>query len=358
MQRETSGEPGPVSASTVDAEAHFDESDVAAAAGGDEQAFQRLTDIHRRELHLHCYRMLGSFHDAEDGVQETMLRAWRHLATFQGRSTFRAWLYRIATNVCLTRGVRRQAERELPKLIAREVARHSNEPVITLSPYPDHLLNEIEAAWSDPAAIYDLHESVQLAFLAAIQLLPPRQRTVLILHDVLGWSLRDVADTLDSTVAGVNGALSRARTTLHEHRAIGRLQTGRMAPTNEVERALVQGYVDAWQAADTKKLAGLLRSDVVLTMPPLPLRYDGRDAVTDFYGRVPFATHDRFRLIATRANRQPALAVYRFDSTTNTYQGVGIWVLTIDEDAVAEITTFIDRQLLPAFGLPAEIGGN
>jgi RNA polymerase sigma-70 factor (ECF subfamily) len=142
---------------------------------------------------------------------------------------------------------------------------------------------------------------------------------------------------------------------LQEHRATGRLRTGRIAPTNEVEEALVQGYVDAWHAADTRKLASLLKEDVVLTMPPLPLRFAGREAVTDFYAKVPFATRDRFRLISTRANRQPALAVYRFDSTTDTYRGVGIWVLTIDGDAIAEITTFIDPQLLPAFGLPNDI---
>ena len=343
-----------MSTSKVGAEARFDHADLAAAVGGDEQAFERLVENHRRELHLHCYRMLGSFHDAEDGVQETMLRAWRHLATFQGGSSFRAWLYRIATNVCLTRRARRQPDRELPRVIAEEVA-HPNEPVVVLSPYPDDLLDEIEGVCSDPAALYDLRESVQLAFLAALQLLPPRQRAALILHDVLGWSLSEVADMLASTVAGVNGALGRARKTLQEHRATGRLRSGPMAPTNEVELALMQGYVEAWQDADTRKLAGLLKSDVVLTMPPLPLRYAGRQAVTDFYGKGPFTTPGPFRLISTRANRQPALAVYRFDSTTDTYQGVGIWVLTIDDDAIAEITTFVDPQLFAAFGLPRDI---
>lgn len=357
MHRAIDDETGPVSDRRVDADGPRDEPDLVAALAGNEQAFRRLIESHRRELHLHCYRMLGSFHDAEDGVQETMVRAWRHLATFQGRSSFRTWLYRIATNVCLTRGVRRQAERDLPTFIAEEVA-HPNEPVITLSPYPDELLDEIEVVWGDPAAAYDLRESVQLAFLAAIQLLPPRQRAVLILHDVLGWSLREVADTLDSTVASVNGALSRARATLQEQRAAGRLQTDRMAPTSQVEQALVQGYVDAWQATDTNKLAALLKDDVVLTMPPLPLRYTGRRAVTDFYDRGPFSTSARFRLVSTRANRQPALAIYQFNSSSDTYQGVGLWVLTIDDDAIAEITTFVDPQLLPAFGLPAAIQGN
>jgi RNA polymerase sigma-70 factor (ECF subfamily) len=182
--------------------------------------------------------MLGSFHDAEDGVQETLLRAWRHLATFQGLSSFRGWLYRIATNVCLSRERSARAERALPKALAEEVAR-STEPAITLSPYPDSLLDEVEATWGDPAAEYDLRESVQLAFLAAVQLLPPRQRAVLILRDVLGWSTAEVAETLEATAASVNSALNRARATMGQQRAEGRLQTRRIVPADDVQRLLV-----------------------------------------------------------------------------------------------------------------------
>jgi RNA polymerase sigma-70 factor (ECF subfamily) len=330
--------------------------ELAAALAGDHEAFRLLTDQYTRELHLHCYRMLGTFHDAEDAMQETLLRAWRHLATFEGRSSFRAWLYRIATNVCLRQGGRRQTE--LPVLTQaqiEEIAR-SAEPAITLSPYPDTWLDEIEATLGDPAAAYDLRESVQLAFLAAVQLLPPRQRAVLILRDVLGWSAAEVADLLDSTAASVNSALTRARATLEEQRAAGRLQTGRRVPSDEVERSLVRRYIEAWDAVDIGKLAGLLKSDVVVTMPPLPLRYAGREAVTAFLATTPAAGGlDQYHLIPTRANRQPAVAVYRLDPDGRTYHARGIHVLSVDGDAIAEITAFIDPALVPVFGFPAEL---
>jgi len=292
--------------------------DLAAALAGDGEAFRRLVEPYRRELHLHCYRMLGSFHDAEDAMQETWLRAWRHLATYQGRSPFRAWLYRIATNVCLSRRRTTSADRPLPKILADEVAR-GNEQRINLSPYPDALLNEVEATWGNPAAEYDLRESVQLAFLAAVQLLPPRQRAVLLVRDVLGYSAEETAGLLEATVASVNSALARARATLDQQRAVGRLQMGRMAPADEVEQYLVQRYVEAWQALDMGKLAALLKSNVVLTMPPLPLRYTGREAVVDFYARLPFAQGPPLRFLATRANRQPAVAVYRLDRDERRY---------------------------------------
>jgi RNA polymerase sigma-70 factor (ECF subfamily) len=189
---------------------------LAAASAGDPEASRGLTERYRRELHLHRYRMLGSFHDAEDAVQETLLRAWGHLATFEGRGSFRAWLCRIATNVCLTQGRRRQMDPPVfSKALAEAIAR-SSEPAINLSPYPDALLDELEATPGDPAFAYDLRESVQLVFLAAVQLLPPRQRAVLILRDVVGFSAAEVADLLDSTTASVNGALNRARATIEQ----------------------------------------------------------------------------------------------------------------------------------------------
>jgi RNA polymerase sigma-70 factor (ECF subfamily) len=329
-------------------------SELAAALDGDEEAFRRLVEAHRRELHLHCYRILGSIEDAEDGVQETVLRAWRYMSSFESRGSFRAWLYRIATNVCLSRRARSQPQPARLPLLAQETA-FVDEPAINLSPYPDDLLDQVEATWGNPSAIYDLRESVQLAFLAAVQLLPPRQRAVLILHDVLGWSLREVAGTLNTTVASVNSALNRARAHLDAERANGRLRIGRILPTNEVEESLVRRYVDAWQTADTRKLAAILKDDVVLTMPPRPLRYVGRQAVAHFYGRVPFKTGEQFRLIATRANRQPAVALYRLDRSRNVYESGGIWVLTLDGEFIAEITAFADPGPLPSFGLPAEI---
>ncbi len=288
--------------------------DLAAALAGDAEAFRRLTDPYTRELHLHCYRMLGSVHDAEDAMQETLLRAWRHLATYEGRSSFRAWLYRIATNVCLRQRPRRRTDpSSLPRALAEAVARGA-EPAISLSPYPDAWLDELEAPSGDPAADYDLRESVQLAFLAAVQLLPPRQRAALILRDVLGWS------------------------------------------AGEVARSLARRYVEAWQAVDIDALTGLLTSDVVMTMPPLPVRYTGREAVTAFLATIPAGgDRDRFRFIPTRANRQPALAVYRRDPDGDTYRAWGIFVLSADGAAIAAITAFVDPTLVPVFGLPAEL---
>src|SRR5919198_1357525 len=305
-----------------------DELDLAAARAGDEDAFRRLTDTYPRELHLHCYRMLGSLHEAEDGVQETLLRAWRHLAGFEGRSSFRAWLYSIATNVCLSQRRRRRPDiAGLPTALVEAVAR-STEPAITLSPYPDAWLDQLAARSGDPVAAYDLRESVYLAFLAAIQLLPPRQRAVLILRDVLGWSAEEVARLLEATTASVNSALQRARSTLEQQRAAGRLNAARPAPSGEVEQSLVRRYIEAWDAVDVGRLAGLLKSDVVLTMPPLPLRYAGRDAVAEFFATMPAGgALDRFRLVPTRANRQPAVAVYRLEAESQTFRAWGIFVL-------------------------------
>jgi RNA polymerase sigma-70 factor, ECF subfamily len=331
-----------------------DQAELPAALRGDAEAFRRLTDKYTRELHVHCYRMLGSIHDAEDAVQETLLRAWRHLGTFASRSTFRAWLYRIATNVCLSRAPRPTAERPLPEALARAVA-DSTEPFIYLTPYPDALLDQLEAPAADPASEYDLRESVQLAFVAAVQLLPARQRAALILRDVLGWSAAHVAEMLDTTPASVNNALHRARATMEHQRASGRLQGSQLVPSTEVQQLLVQRYVEAWQARDIGMLAQILKHDVVLTMPPLPLRYSGRAEVSAFYAAVPYASMGRFALTSTRANRQPALAIYRLDPDARVYRPLGIWVLRPEDDAIAEITAFVDPTLPPLFGLPAEI---
>jgi RNA polymerase sigma-70 factor (TIGR02960 family) len=327
---------------------------LAAASAGDQHAFRALTNPYTRELHVHCYRLLGSVHDAEDAVQETLLRAWRHLVGFRGRSSFRAWLYRIATNVCLTERARVRAQPPpLPPVLAEAVV-SSSEPIVHLSPYPDVLLDELPATTGNPAAEYDLRESVQLAFLAAVQVLPPRQRAVLILRDVAGWSAREVAQLLDTTTAGVNSALQRARAAIEQQRMDGRLASGRAVPANELERSVVSRYVEAWDARDLDTLATLLKQDVVLTMPPWPLRYEGREAVARFFAAILAATPHPLHLVPTRANRQPALAAYRFDPTSATRCDWGVLVLTFDGAAIAEITGFNDPELLPWFGLDIE----
>jgi RNA polymerase sigma-70 factor (ECF subfamily) len=333
---------------------------LTAALGGDEEAFRRLTDRYGRELHVHCYRVLGSFHDAEDAMQETLLRAWRHLAGFERRSSFRAWLYRIATNVCLTRGARHQSEPPaVPTMLVDAVAA-STEPVIHLSPYPDALLDELEAPSGNPVATFDIRESVQLAFLAAVQLLPPRQRAVLLLRDVLGFSAAEVADQLDSTTVGVNSALQRARATLDRQRSLGRLQSGRPVASDSAEQRLVQRYLQAWDSADVEGLAGLLTTDAVLTMPPLPLRYEGRAAIAEFLAKVPAASgaFRRVTLLPTRANRQPALAAYRLDAASSTRRAWCLFVLTVEGESIAELTAFFDPTLFPVFGLPLDLGAS
>jgi RNA polymerase sigma-70 factor, ECF subfamily len=332
-----------------------DAPELSAALAGDSEAFRRLTERYLRELHLHCYRMLGSYQDAQDAVQETLLRAWRHLASFAGRSSFRGWLYRVATNVCLTERHRQHPEMvSLPPTIADAVAR-STELALHLSPYPDTLLDELQSTSGDPSTEYDAYESVQVAFLGAVQLLPPRQRAVLILRDVVGFSANEVAEMLESTVASVTSALNRARVTLEQQRAAGRLHLGQRAPSDALAQSLAERYAEAWQAADINRLVGLLKSDVVLTMPPLPLRVIGHEAVADFFRAIPLLADDRFRVLPTRANRQPALAAYRLDRDGHAYSAWGIWVLTLESDAIAEITAFIDATLITAFRLPHQL---
>jgi RNA polymerase sigma-70 factor (ECF subfamily) len=332
--------------------------ELTAALAGDHDAFRLLTEPYRRELHVHCYRLLGSFHDAEDALQDTLLRAWRHLASFEGRSSFRAWLYRIATNVCLTQHDR--SRRQLPALspviaeaLADAIAR-GTEPAINLGPYPDALLDELEATSGDPVAEAELRESVQLAFLAAVQLLPPRQRAALLLRDVVGFPAGAVAEMLDATIASVNSALKRARATLEQQRLAGRLHPHR-APPDDLAASMVQRYADAWQVMDVDRLVAVLKDDVVLSMPPAPLRYSGREAAASFYRSLPPGSPGPLRIIPTRANRQPAMAVYRRGPTGTDYAAWGVWVLTSDVDAIAEVTAFFDPRLFAVFGLPSEL---
>jgi RNA polymerase sigma-70 factor (TIGR02960 family) len=328
--------------------------ELAAALAGDAEAFRTLTQPYLRELHVHCYRMLGTVQDAEDALQETLLRAWRHLDGYASRSSFRSWLYRIATNVCLTTAARPHRDPPPPAWLADALAA-SSEPSIHLSPYPDTWLDELEAPSGNPAARYELRESVELAFLAAIQLLPPRQRAVLILRDVLNWSASEVAESLGATTVSVNSALQRARSTLERHRREGRLRTDFVVPPDTVEQSLVRRYIETWQTDDIAGFVALLKSDAVLTMPPLPLRYVGRPSIASFFALIPRGSgRPALRLLPLRANRQPLVATYVPLPGGQKERAAVLQVLTLDGDAIAAITAFPDRALFPLFGLPTE----
>ena len=328
-----------------------------ALRAGDELAFQRLTDRYRRELLLHCYRMLGSFHDAEDVLQETLLRAWRGLESFQGRSALRPWLYRIATNACLD-AIASRRRRALPNgtLPAGETGGSLPAPItepVWIEPLPDNLIDLRPAV--NPEAHYDAYESVALAFLATLQMLPGRQRAVLILRDVLGWSASEVADLLGTSVSAVNSALRRARVSMKGYEA-DRKSSGAVA--TDQTAALLSRYVDAWQAADAGGLVALLREDAVITMPPLPLWYRGRATIRWFFETQLFAgeARGRFRLVATHANGSPAFATYQRNDAGN-YQLGALQVLTIEDDQIAEVHDFlaIGNQQFPGFDLPLSL---
>jgi RNA polymerase sigma-70 factor (ECF subfamily) len=328
------------------------------AKGKDREAFQRLAEPFRAELQLHCYRMLGSVHDAEDLVQETLLRAWRGVGKFRARTSFRRWLYRIATNACLNAlasGAR--ARRVMPEHQAPPADEMPGpEPPVEiawLEPYPDAALERIRDTMPGPDARYEMREAVQLAFIAAIQLLPPRQRAVLLLRDVLGWSADEAARLLDASVASVNGALQRARAMLAQRLPAGRPRST-VAPTEEQAR-LLERYMRSWERADVAGFVALLRDDVVFSMPPWPQWYAGRDTVARFFewvarpgGRAPF------RLLPTAANGQRAFAFYsRFGGTA--WRPHSIQLLDIDGGTVAGMTSFVMPSLFAAFGLPSEL---
>ena len=287
--------------------------------------------------------MLGSLHDADDALQETLVRAWRSKDRFEGRGTFRSWLYMVATNVCLSMATRCPVER--------------NEGGVTrLSPLPDALFEGLPSGEGDPAVRYDLHESVQLAFLAAIQLLPPRQRAVLILRDVLGSSAREVADLLETSVASVNSALQRAGATLERERRDGRLAIDLAVPLDAVAGRVLRRFLRAWEAVDIDGLVALLKEDAVLTMPPFPMRFVGAERIGEFLSRVPAGgALDQIRLVPTRANDQPAVAAYMLDPEEGVHRAYGIMVLTLDAERIAGIIGFSDPPLFRAFGLPPQL---
>jgi RNA polymerase sigma-70 factor, ECF subfamily len=332
---------------------------VAAATAGDQAAFTALTERYQRELQVHCYRMVGSFQDAEDLVQETMLRAWRGRQQFQGRSSFRAWLYRIATNACLD-ALAHSSRRVLPYQVApaadpRDTSRFAPDPEIPwLQPYPDRLLDAVAPRDTEPDALVVAKETIELAFLAAIQLLPPRQRAVLILRDVLGWSAKETASLLETSVASANSALQRARATLRQQLPPRRLEwTPSSVPTAE-ERAVLQRYIDATEQADATALAELLAEDARTAMPPIPDWLEGREAIMTAIVQGLAPEFGQWRLLPTWANRQPAAASYLRRPGETEYQAFSIDVLRVEHGKVVEIIAFT-AELFPAFGLPATL---
>jgi RNA polymerase sigma-70 factor (TIGR02960 family) len=343
---------------TLDTDVHSTQTEIerlAAAQSGDERAFGVLTLPHERELHIHCYRMLGSLDDADDALQETLLRAWRQLDRFEPRAPFRAWLYRIATNVCLTMLARRARRGEIPAAAFAEDRVEEERPV-QLDPYPDHLLDELAPTVPGPEATIEQQESVELAFVAAVQLLPPRQRATLLLRDVIGYPAAEVAEMLASSVASVNSALQRARATLERERIAGRVTRSHSRTVSGNEQALVRRLVDAWQAADVPSIVALLTRDALLTMPPQPDRYMGREAIGAFLATVPAGGHlERFRFVPTRANRQPAVAAYCRDGDDGPYHAHAVIVLAIEGAAIASLVRFADPDLFARFGLPASL---
>ena len=322
------------------------EPNVASAVAGDETAFSELAQRHRRELHVHCYRMLASFDDAEDAVQETFLRAWRSRDSFHGGSLFRAWFYRIATNVCL----------DLLRRNSRRVTRmQSFAEVPWMQPYPDQLLDEVAPSDEQPDAVVVDRETIELAFLAALQVLPPRQRVALIVRDVIGWPATEAASLLETSVAAANSALQRARATMQEHLPARRADWSAGQPSAE-ERALLERFIDAHERNDAAAAVAIASQDLRITMPPDMMCFDGLDTIAPFLERA-FAEETRdgeWRLVPTWANRMPTAASYLRRPGDTEFRAFKFDVLRIRDGALAEITTF-EAGLFPAFGLPATL---
>jgi RNA polymerase sigma-70 factor, ECF subfamily len=325
-----------------------------AARHGDERAFSQLIGSHRAALHAHCYRMLGSFQDAEDALQEALLSAWRALPRFEGRSSLKSWLYRIATNACL-KAIERRPKRVLPIDYGPAADPHGplGQPLVEsvwLEPYPDTGI-ELEDGLASPDARYEQRESVELAFVAALQHISARQRAVLILRDVLGFSAKEVADTLEMTPAAVDTALQRAHKTVDERLPAQSQQTTLQTLGDERLREIVDGFVDAWERADVDSVVAMLAHDATLAMPPWPGWYSGRDAVALFLHAVPLAPGTRWRMTPTHANGQIAFGHYGWDEATGTFVAHGICMLTIEGGLIATITNFSNPNLFAHFAL-------
>jgi RNA polymerase sigma-70 factor (ECF subfamily) len=325
------------------------------AAAGDEEAFGALVEPHRRELHVHCYRILGSTEDAEDALQETLLAAWRGLDRFEHRASIRTWLYRVATNRCLNA---LRSARSRPQMDA-QIVPDLPEPtrlseIVWLEPYPDVLLEGVTESPPGPDARYEAKEAISLAFVTAVQLLPPRQRAVLILRDVLGYRAAEVAEMLDATTDSVTSALKRARAVIARETRPGCDRPPPPAPDSAVERALVESLTRAFESSDVEQIVALLSEDVRFAMPPL--EYHGRELAARFLMAVTLQQRRRNRVIATRANGQPALGLYVRDPGGRVYHAMGLLVLTLTADQICAITRF-DSSVLPRFGLPRKVPG-
>jgi RNA polymerase sigma-70 factor, ECF subfamily len=334
-----------------------------AAQDGDEDAYRRLVEPLQGQLHAHCYRMLGSVHDAEDALQEALLRAWRGLRRFEGRSSLRSWLYTIATNTCLN-AVARRPKRVLPVDYSPAADPHEGpgRPLVEsvwVEPYPDERL-PVEDERAAPDARYEQRESVELAFVAALQHLAPRQRAVLIMRGVLGFSAREVAESLVTTVASVNSALQRARATVDEKLPSESQQATLRALGDERLREISERYVDAWERGDVDAIVAMLAEDAVIAMPPMATWFQGRDGVATFLSDFAFAQRwsgDRFeagdrrvRVLPVRASGQLAFATYRWEA--GRYQPQALQVLALRGSDIVDVTGFVTPALFPSFGLP------
>jgi RNA polymerase sigma-70 factor (ECF subfamily) len=331
---------------------------LSAARGGDQDAFSQLAEPHRLELMTHCYRMLGSLEDAEDQVQETFLRAWRRLETYQERASFRAWLYKIATNACLD-ALQRQPKRMLPLELPGPSDPSAPLPApildpVWIEPYPDEW---IAPAVSNPEARYDSYESVSLAFLAALQVLPPRQRIALILADVLDWPMGEIADTLQTTISSVTSLLHRARLTMKQRRIPEGKDMARMKMPVDQTRDLLDRYVRAWESADIKDIISLLSDTATFPMPPFPIWVQGKQAVSELLSLKILAGegHGRFKLVPLHANGQSGFAFYLIDQANRTYHPYALQVITIESGLVTDVTTFGMPALFRHFQLPSSL---
>src|SRR3954469_14327527 len=318
-----------------------------AARGGDEEAYASLVEPHRTELHAHCYRMLGSVHDAEDALQETLLRAWRGLSRFEGRSSLRSWLYTIATNTSLNL-IEKRPKRVLPIDYARAADPHRGpgEPVVEsvwVEPYPDEKLG-LEDGYAAPEARYEQREGIELAFVAALQHLPPNQRAVLILREVLGFSAKEVADSLETSTASVNSALQRARAAVEERVPEQTQQATLRTLGDDDLRELVDRYVDAWERCDVDAFAAMLAEDATFAMPPLASWYSTREGIAEWARGWPLSGAWRWRTVFTHANGQPALAFYTWDENEQAYLPFALNVLTFRGSQIADVTAFVARS--------------
>jgi RNA polymerase sigma-70 factor (ECF subfamily) len=329
-----------------------------AARAGDETAFARIVEEHRAELRAHCYRMLGSLHDAEDALQETLLRAWRGLPDFGGRSSLRTWLYRIATNTSLD-AIARRPKRVLP-VDYGPMGTGLNDDVgkplvesVWIEPYPDEALGAADG-YASPEARYEQREAVELAFIAALQLLPATQRAVLILREVLGFSAKEVSESLDTTVASVNSALQRARKTVEERLPDRSQQEALRMLGDERLRELVESYVNAWARGDVDAVKALLAEDAVFSMPPWSMWWRGRDTIAGFATDAKDVCA-KARTMPIRVNGQPAVAYYGEEAETGRHLPLAIDVFTFEGAEIKEITAFVTPEIFPRLGLPSEL---